>query len=188
MLIGFQCFQESQEEVGARQKKRNWNRDVGFSSGPLNPSPWWPPEWNGDLTSVVGKHVSGCILQGYSQDRAIGRGEFVQCKSSTARGLCNIKDILTLYITCTNQCINTNQRVETDLFVSGCGNCWGSECFSLVHDWFDRLHRGSQMNLMQYVKSQSKLNIQQVSQFVSLNSSQKAVHSVIISQRLWSLR
>ncbi len=24
MLIGFQCFPESQEEVGARQKKRNW--------------------------------------------------------------------------------------------------------------------------------------------------------------------
>lgn len=24
MLIGFQCFPETQEEVGARQKKRNW--------------------------------------------------------------------------------------------------------------------------------------------------------------------
>lgn len=44
MLIGFQCFPESQEEVGARQKKRNWIPAVWFSSSPLNPRPRWPPD------------------------------------------------------------------------------------------------------------------------------------------------
>lgn len=44
MLIGFQCFPESEEEVGARQKKRNWKRSTRFPSGALNSCPLWPPE------------------------------------------------------------------------------------------------------------------------------------------------
>lgn len=90
MLIGFQCFPESEEEVGARQKKRNWKLNAGFSSCAMNPCPLWPPEWDGKLTDVMGETSQGAscrlLFLRTSRRKVLRSGSL----TSAARNLCNI--------------------------------------------------------------------------------------------------
>lgn len=114
MLIGFQCLPESEEDVGARQKKRNWKCDAGFSSGALNSSPLWPPEWNGDLTGMMGgkrlrEHLAG-FFSAQTEER------FCALKLTSAAGnLSSVDEMHTFDVWCANDYINTKQRGAVEL-------------------------------------------------------------------------